>query len=76
MNQKCTEQLEKISQVFGNLVDGVDMLREAIVDEDDEKVGQAMDMIPNPKVVATQLEKFRVIMSNQPWWGKKGKAHA
>jgi hypothetical protein len=77
MNQKCITTIEKLSSTFEQLCEGLHILGDAIRNEDDDQVEEALDGFPTRAALGSALEKLGLLIGNRPWEsGRKKKANA
>jgi len=74
VNQKSLGLIAKIRDTLSEVVDALDMLHDAITDESDERVDQALDMFPTPKALTKALESLGSLIEGHPWERKKRNA--
>ncbi|GEM_PF-5519875 len=73
MNKKLNEKIDSILDVLGAVVDGLEALRAGIEAEDDEQIGNGLDMFPTPKVLERALQKLGGIITATDTYMEKQK---
>ena len=74
MNKKCVTTIDSILDTFSDLAEGLEALKTAIRDENEEEIEEALDIFPKPKQLAKHLEALGKLMEDRPWEkAEKGK---
>jgi hypothetical protein len=70
-------RITKIRDVLCEVVDALEELAAGIGEENEEKIQEALDMMPASKVMVRHLEDLGLLLQTMPWeGGKKGKKNA
>jgi len=67
MNKKCVATIDAILDTFGELTEGLECLRQAIEEDNESEIDEALDMFPKPRQFAKDLEKLGKLMEDRPW---------